>query len=152
MRDKLVGAILDGTKTSTTSMVMEYEVEDEAFPRTGTRQVVVDSFNRAVAVIETMDVQRVRLGAVPWEHARDEGEGYSSVSEWRVGHEHFWHSAEMRICLGCHIHGERWHSCGPGAVPSRYCALEVSVAMMQTDRTVKDSQPASKRRVYQWAG
>jgi uncharacterized protein YhfF len=100
LRDKLVGAILDGTKTSTTSMVMEYEVEDEAFPRTGTRQVVVDSFNRAVAVIETMDVQRVRLGAVPWEHARDEGEGYSSVSKWRVGHEHFWHSAEMRIGLG----------------------------------------------------
>jgi len=29
LRDKLVGAILDGTKTSTTSMVMEYEVEDE---------------------------------------------------------------------------------------------------------------------------
>jgi hypothetical protein len=29
LRDKLVGAILDGTKTSTTSMIMEYEVEDE---------------------------------------------------------------------------------------------------------------------------
>jgi uncharacterized protein YhfF len=100
LRDQLVGAILDGTKTSTTSLVVEYEVEDEAFPQTGTRHVVVDSSNEAVAVIETMGVQRVLLGAVPWEHARDEGEGYSSVSEWRVGHERFWHSVEMRNYLG----------------------------------------------------
>ena len=100
LRDQLVGAILDGTKTSTTSLVVEYEVEDEAFPQTGSRQVVVDSSNEAVAVIETTDVQHVRLSAVPWEHARDEGEGYSSLSEWRVGHECFWHSAEMRNYLG----------------------------------------------------
>ena len=100
LRDQLVGAILDGTKTSTTSLVVEYEVEDEAFPQTGSRQVVVDSSNEAVAVIKTTDVQYVRLGAVPREHARDEGEGYSSVAEWRVGHECFWHSAEMRNYLG----------------------------------------------------
>ena len=56
LRDQLVGAILDGTKTSTTSLVVEYEVEDEAFPQTGSRQVVVDSSNEAVAVIETTDV------------------------------------------------------------------------------------------------
>ena len=83
LRDQLVGAILDGTKTSTTSLVVEYEVEveveDEAFPQTGSRQVVVDSSNEAVAVIETTDVQHVRLGAVPWEHARDEGEGYGTA-------------------------------------------------------------------------
>jgi uncharacterized protein YhfF len=29
-----------------------------------------------------------------------EGEGYSSVAEWRTGHERFWHSAEMRDALG----------------------------------------------------
>ena len=30
----------------------------------------------------------------------DEGEGYESVAEWRVGHESFWHSDEMRRELG----------------------------------------------------
>ena len=35
-----------------------------------------------------------------WAHARDEGEGYSTVAEWRAGHERFWHSEEMRNFLG----------------------------------------------------
>ncbi len=29
----------------------------------------------------------------------DEGEGYTSVAEWRAGHERFWHSEEMRSAL-----------------------------------------------------
>ena len=33
-------------------------------------------------------------------HAIDEGEGYTSVAEWRVGHEGFWHSDEVRRELG----------------------------------------------------
>jgi uncharacterized protein YhfF len=33
------------------------------------------------------------------QHALDEGEGYTSVAEWRAGHEEFWHSDEMRAAL-----------------------------------------------------
>jgi hypothetical protein len=33
-------------------------------------------------------------------HALGEGEGFSSVAEWRAGHEQFWYSAEMRQALG----------------------------------------------------
>lgn len=50
-------------------------------------------------VIETTDVQRVRLSEVPWEHARDEGEGFSSLSEWRIAHERYWQGEEMRAFL-----------------------------------------------------
>jgi len=100
LRDRLVGAILDGSKTSTTSMAVEYELENESFPHLGARQVVVDSAEKAVAVIETTDVDHVRLADVPLEHACDEGEGYSSVAAWRAGHERFWHSEEMRNFLG----------------------------------------------------
>ncbi|WP_166872403.1 ASCH domain-containing protein [Salinibacterium sp. ZJ450] len=100
LRDRLVSAILDGSKTSTTSTAVEYRIEDDPFPQVGARQVVVDSAEKAVAVIEITDVQHFRLGLVPWEHARDEGEGHSSLSEWRAAHERYWHSNEMRSFLG----------------------------------------------------
>jgi uncharacterized protein YhfF len=62
--------------------------------------VVVDSSNRPVAVIETTCVRVVRLGDVDISHATDEGEGFSSVAEWRAAHERFWHCDEMRQALG----------------------------------------------------
>jgi uncharacterized protein YhfF len=100
LRDRLVSAILDGTKTSTTSTAIEYRIEVEPFPQVGVQQVLVDSAGTPVAVIETTHVDHVPLAGVPWEHARDEGEGYSSVAEWRSGHERFWHGADMREFLG----------------------------------------------------
>jgi len=53
-----------------------------------------------VAVVETTEVQVLRLGDVGLAHALREGEGYTSLPEWRAGHERFWHSAEMRAALG----------------------------------------------------
>jgi uncharacterized protein YhfF len=100
LRDALVAAILSGRKVSTTSLCVEYEVEGAALPVPGQRSRVVDSRNQPVAVIETTRVDVVRLGDVDIEHALDEGEGFTSVAEWRAGHETFWHSDEMRDVLG----------------------------------------------------
>lgn len=100
LRDQLNTAILDGSKTSTTSLVLEYRLHDEPFPETGRRVAIRDSDERLLAVIETTEVRFARLGDVDLAHAVDEGEGYSSVAEWRVGHEDFWHSDEMRRALG----------------------------------------------------
>ncbi|MGZ0153619.1 ASCH domain-containing protein [Kribbella sp. WER1] len=74
LRDRLVAAILDGTKTSTTGLVVDYEHEGEALPVVGERSVVVDSDGRPVGVIEVTGV--------------------------RANHEMFWHSGEMREALG----------------------------------------------------
>ena len=100
LRDQLNAAILDGAKTSTTSLVLEYRLEDEPFPEVGQRVVFVDSDGRPLAVIETTEVRFARLGDVDLAHAVDEGEGYASVAEWRAGHESFWHSDDMRLALG----------------------------------------------------
>lgn len=100
LRDQLNAAILDGIKTSTTSLVLEYQVFDEPFPEAGRRVAIRDSDDRLVAVIETTEVRFARLGDMDLAHAVDEGEGYTSVAEWRVGHEAFWHSDEMRQALG----------------------------------------------------
>jgi uncharacterized protein YhfF len=100
LRDDLVSAVLSGHKVSTTSLRREYEVAGSPLPEPGQRSVVVDSENRLVAVIETTSVEVVRLGDVDVSHAIDEGEGYTSVAEWRAGHEGFWHSDEIRRELG----------------------------------------------------
>ncbi|MEY9887912.1 uncharacterized protein YhfF [Catenulispora sp. MAP12-49] len=99
LRDQLNAAILDGSKTSTTSLVLEYRRENEPFPEVGQRAVVLGSDERPLAVIETTEVRCALLGDVDLRHALDEGEGCASVAEWRVGHEDFWHSDTMRRYL-----------------------------------------------------
>lgn len=100
LRDALVAAILDGTKTSTSALVIEYEREGDPLPQPGERSVVIDSAEQPVAVIETTEVQMVPLGAIDLAHAVDEGEGYTTVAQWRAGHEEFWHGADYRGWLG----------------------------------------------------
>jgi uncharacterized protein YhfF len=96
LRDQLVAAILDGSKTSTTSTVVEYSIENERFPEVGDRAAVITSVGDSVAIIEVTEVRRARLAEVDLQHAIDEGEGFGSVAEWRVGHIKYWESAEMR--------------------------------------------------------
>jgi uncharacterized protein YhfF len=96
LRDQLVAAILSGAKTSTSSLVMEYERENEPLPEVGQLSAVLDSEGRRVAVIEVTEVRIVRLADVDLQHALDEGEGDESVQQWRSGHEKFWQSAEVR--------------------------------------------------------
>lgn len=48
LRDQLVGAILSGEKTSTTSLVVGYEREGEPLPAVGDRAIVIDNGCRDV--------------------------------------------------------------------------------------------------------
>ncbi len=100
LRDRLVGAIVDGSKTTTTSLALEYEPDGESLPTLGLQQYVIDSAGRPAAIIRTVEVRRVPLGAVPWEHMDAEGEGFSTPEQWRAAHEDFWHSAEFRDDVG----------------------------------------------------
>lgn len=96
LRDALVGAILDGRKTSTTSLVADYDLSEEELPVIGERRVVVDSAENPVCVTEVTGVRIVPLGEVDLAHAIDEGEGFETVADWRSGHENFWHGSEFR--------------------------------------------------------
>ncbi|GLF92892.1 ASCH domain-containing protein [Streptomyces yaizuensis] len=100
LRDRLVAAILDGSKTTTTGLAIQYEREREPLPEAGRRSAVVDSGDRPVCVIEVTSVRVVPLGEVDLAHAQAEGEGPITVAEWRTLHEAFWHGEEMRTALG----------------------------------------------------
>lgn len=100
LRDRLVAAVLDGSKTSTTGLVVEYEREQEPLPQVGDRSVLIDSDDRPLAVLEVTSVRVAPLAEVDLAHARDEGEGHQTVAQWRDDHERFWHSSQMRAALG----------------------------------------------------
>ncbi|MGI5175585.1 ASCH domain-containing protein [Dactylosporangium sp. CA-152071] len=100
LRDALVAAVLNGTKTTTTGLLQDWEIDGEPLPAAGDRSAVVDSAERPVAVIELTGVEVRRLGDVDARHARDEGEGHATVAAWRAGHEEFWHGADYRGWLG----------------------------------------------------
>lgn len=89
-RDRLVDAVLNGRKTATSSLLAEWLLDDQELPGVGDRREVLDSHDNAVAVIETTAVDVIRLGDADLVLAREEGEGFESVAEWRRAHERFW--------------------------------------------------------------
>ena len=90
LRDELTALALAGTKTTTAGLLAEMEAEGEALSVPGAREVLLDSEEQAVAVIETVDCRVARLADVDDRHAIDEGEGYANAHEFRVAHERFW--------------------------------------------------------------
>jgi uncharacterized protein YhfF len=100
LRDRLLDAIQSGLKTSTSSLLREYEVGDEPLPTVGVRGAAIDSAGEPVFVVETTAVEVVRLCDVPLSHTLSEGEGYLTVADWRAGHVRFWTSDAMRTELG----------------------------------------------------
>ena len=102
LRDELTRLALDGTKTTTAGLYAEMEADGEALSVRGTREVLLDSEERPVALIETVDCRVVRLADVDDRHAINEGEGYADADEFRVAHERFWNGYidEIRERLG----------------------------------------------------
>lgn len=82
LRDALVAAILNGTKTKTTSLLAEYPHGYKPQEDVGNLEAVLDSHDNVVCVIRTTEVQVCRLADVSDEHAITEGEGYTDASEW----------------------------------------------------------------------
>lgn len=89
LRRRLVDLILSGEKTAGAGLVLDYEAEGEKIPEPGDRSVLLDYDDNPVAVLETTEVRIVRAADVDEQFARDEGEGFESVADWREAHERF---------------------------------------------------------------
>jgi uncharacterized protein YhfF len=84
LRRQLVQAVLAGEKTATAGLA-----DDEEPPRAGDRFALYDEEDRVVGVVEVTEARVVPAGEIDVEFARDEGEGFESVEDWRVAHERF---------------------------------------------------------------
>ena len=102
LRDELTALALAGTKTTTAGLLVELELDGEAVPEPGAREIMIDSSDRPVAVVETVECPVKRLADVDDQHAIDEGEGYANAAEFRVDHERFWNGYidDLRRRLG----------------------------------------------------
>ena len=102
LRDQLTALALAGAKTTTASLLADFEIEGAALPEPGQRDVLVDSSEQPVAVVETISCRVCRLADVDDQHAMDEGEGYANAAEFRVAHESYWNSYidQVRAKLG----------------------------------------------------
>ena len=90
LRDELTALALAGTKTTTASLLVEFELDGDAIAEPGQRELLLDSNDRPVAVVEIVSARVARLADVDDQHAIDEGEGYANATEFRVSHERFW--------------------------------------------------------------
>lgn len=89
LRRQLVDAALRGEKTATAGLLEEYDAEGEQPEPAGTRCTLLGYDDAPVAVIEVTESRVVRAENIDEQFARDEGEGFDSVEDWRIAHEHF---------------------------------------------------------------
>lgn len=101
LRDELTALALDGTKTATAGLGVDYVVEGALPPRAGDREVMLDSDGRPVAIIEITRTELSTISLVSDEFARAEGEGFADAADWRDAHERFWNGyiADLRTAL-----------------------------------------------------
>ena len=85
LRRRLVEAVLSGAKTATAGLPELGEQPCEP----GTRFALLDYDDRPVAVVEVTESRVVPASAIEEQFARDEGEGFESVEDWRLAHERF---------------------------------------------------------------
>src|SRR3979411_3092965 len=91
LRRQLVAAVLSGDKIATSSLREEYEPHaDEPLPQVGERFLLVGYDDEPLGVVGTTELNVVRAGDVDLQFARDEGEGFETVAQWRAAHERFW--------------------------------------------------------------
>ena len=87
--DLLADLVLREEKTATASAYDLYALEDEPLPQEGTFDIILDSQDQAVCIVEITKVYVQPFYQVSADHAYKEGEGDKSLAYWRQVHEEF---------------------------------------------------------------
>lgn len=90
MADELLGLVLEGTKTGTTSALAAYEYEQEPLPLVGSYSICLDGKGIPRCVIQTVAIKTVPFKEITAADAYKEGEGDRSLAYWRKVHQDFW--------------------------------------------------------------
>ena len=89
MADELLALVIAGTKTATCGALRDYPAGSSEMPVVGRRDVVMNGAGWSAAVIETLEVIICRFDEVDEAFARDEGEGFRTLADWRKGHQEY---------------------------------------------------------------
>jgi uncharacterized protein YhfF len=89
LRRQRVEAVLRGEKTATAGLLEEYEADGVAPDAVGDRCVLLGYDDEPVATVEVTESRVVPDAEIDVGFARDEGEGFESVEDWRIAHEGF---------------------------------------------------------------
>ena len=89
LADELADLVLRGEKTATASAYELYKLENEPLPKAGSFDVILDSQDRAVCIVEITIVNVLPFNEVSAEHAFKEGEGDKSLAYWQQVHQAF---------------------------------------------------------------
>ena len=84
--EELCSLVLEGKKTATASMPVEYEKSPDDAPVLNGYSVVTDFDGNPKCVVQTTELQVVPFNEVDAEFAFDEGEGDQSLDYWREVH------------------------------------------------------------------
>ena len=84
LRRRLVDAALRGEKTSTSGLA-----EQEEQVEVGERLTLLGFDDQPVGIVEVTEARVIPAGEIDIEFAREEGEGFESVDDWREVHERF---------------------------------------------------------------
>ena len=87
LADALLGQVLSGAKTATSTALWEFEAGDEPLPTVGDVSIVLDGAGHPRALLRTTDVRVVLFSEVDEEFAAAEGEDDGSLTAWRASHE-----------------------------------------------------------------
>ena len=91
MQERLTEAALSGRKVATGALLgQEYLDQQELLESPGERQVLLGRGDAVAAIVEVTRVETHRFIDVPWEFADDEGEGFTSIEQWREGHSSYY--------------------------------------------------------------
>ena len=85
--DLLADLVSKGEKTATASVYDLYAVDNDPLPQEGTFDVILDSQDQAVCIVEVTKVSVQPFHQVSADHAYKEGEGDKSLAYWRQVHE-----------------------------------------------------------------
>jgi len=95
MRERLNGLVLEGQKRATAGTTGDYDDNEREF--VGERLALVNDNLEKVGIVEVTGVVETTFGDVPWSFAQAEGEGDTSIEEWRAVHRRFWSSEGVNV-------------------------------------------------------
>ncbi len=99
--DELAELVAAGKKTATASAFPLYEIENEPLPVVGAYNIILNSKDEAMCIIQTTKVYVVPFNEVSKDHAFKEGEGDRSLEYWKKVHREFFSEClrELELCF-----------------------------------------------------